>query len=377
MKHPEPVTRVKPPSTSLVRDQNGLPPKRHQRGVAVITALLLTTLAVTIVASLFWQQQVQVRSIENQRTQLQKQWILRGALDWARLILDESGKSSPTRDDLQQPWAVGLAETRLDSYVENGRADAGDATITGKIIDAQSYFNLAGLALAGVRKPKEIEAFGRLLTQLRIEPALAVVAADGIAASQQKDLPGATGASGAAIAPAAAASGQQAGLPIEQQGTAAQADPAVKMVPTANATGQMAIAQVEDLLALPGFTPEIVAKLKNFIIILPVPTKINVNTASAEVLTAVFNVPMSTAQAIVANRTIAAFKSEDDFKTTRAQLPPTAVAADFGVKTNYFIVDGRVKMSRAALEVLALINRPSATGPTTPGVSKVLWIHEN
>ena len=65
------------------------PTLQRQRGVAVITALLLTTLAITIVASLFWQQQVQVRSIENQRLQLQKQWILRGALDWARLILRE------------------------------------------------------------------------------------------------------------------------------------------------------------------------------------------------------------------------------------------------------------------------------------------------
>ncbi|NCW86882.1 MAG: general secretion pathway protein GspK, partial [Oxalobacteraceae bacterium] len=63
--------------------------RRSQRGVAVVTALLLTTLAVTIVANLFWQQQVQVRSIENQRLQLQQQWVLRGALDWARLILRE------------------------------------------------------------------------------------------------------------------------------------------------------------------------------------------------------------------------------------------------------------------------------------------------
>jgi len=43
--------------------------------------------------SLFWQQQVQVRSIENQRMQLQKQWILRGALDWAGLILREDANT--------------------------------------------------------------------------------------------------------------------------------------------------------------------------------------------------------------------------------------------------------------------------------------------
>ena len=84
----------------------------RERGVAIITALLLTTLAITIVASLFWQQQVQVRSIENQRLQLQTRWILRGALDWGMLILREDQKFSKNVDHLGEPWAVPLAETR-------------------------------------------------------------------------------------------------------------------------------------------------------------------------------------------------------------------------------------------------------------------------
>src|SRR6476661_764333 len=113
---------------------------RHgrQRGVAVVTALLLTTLAVTIVASLFWQQQVQVRAIENQRLQLQKEWILRGALDWARLILREDARDSQV-DSLDEPWAVPLSETRLDQDVENGREAGKDshATLSGQIVDAQ------------------------------------------------------------------------------------------------------------------------------------------------------------------------------------------------------------------------------------------------
>ena len=355
-----------------------MPSPCRQAGVAVITALLLTTLAVTIVASLFWQQQVQVRSIENQRTQLQKQWILRGALDWARLILDESHRSNPKFDDLQQPWAVGLAETRLDSYVENGRsgADASDATITGKIIDAQSYFNLAGLAVNGVPKVEEVEAFRRLLLLLRIEPALARTAASGIAAGQSKSMPAAAGsATGAAtVAPVPQQGSQTTGL----QSAANTDGPAIVVQPTAAATGQMGITQVEDLLALPGFTPEIIAKLKNFIIILPVPTLINVNTASAEVLAARFGVPISTGQAMVASRGTAAFKDDADFAArARAQLPASVTLSGFGVKSSYFIVDGRVKMSRAGLEVLALIERPPSNGPTGASPSKVVWIHEN
>jgi len=90
-------------------NQSSQPNHVKQKGVAIITALLLTTLAIAIVTSLFWHQQVQVRSIENQRLQLQKQWILRGALDWARLILREDGKFSSV-DDLTEPWAVPLAE---------------------------------------------------------------------------------------------------------------------------------------------------------------------------------------------------------------------------------------------------------------------------
>ena len=139
-------------------------PLRDQRGVAVITALLLTTLAVTIVASLFWQQQVQVRAIENQRLQLQKQWVLRGAMDWARLILREDGKYSST-DDLNEPWSVPLANTRLDQYVEKDdvKGDAGSAMLSGAIQDAQSRLNLTGLASAGTVNAGEVSAFERPL----------------------------------------------------------------------------------------------------------------------------------------------------------------------------------------------------------------------
>jgi general secretion pathway protein K len=53
-----------------------------QKGVAIVTALLLTALAVTIVAGLFWQQQVQLRLVENQRVRVQEEWLMRDMLDW-------------------------------------------------------------------------------------------------------------------------------------------------------------------------------------------------------------------------------------------------------------------------------------------------------
>jgi len=76
----------------------------YQRGVAVITALLLTTLAITIVASLFWQQQVEVRSMENQRLNLQTRWILRGALDWSSLVLRQDAIDHRDHTAGPRPW---------------------------------------------------------------------------------------------------------------------------------------------------------------------------------------------------------------------------------------------------------------------------------
>ncbi|MDB5773142.1 MAG: ral secretion pathway protein GspK [Burkholderia sp.] len=320
----------------------------RQRGVAVITALLLTTLAITIVASLFWQQQVQVRSIENQRLQLQKQWILRGALDWTRLILREDARYSQL-DHLGEPWAVSLAETRLDQYVENARSenDVPDAAISGSIVDAQSRFNLKNLSANGTVDPGEVAAFARLLTNVQINPALAQAAANTIAATQVKPVqPSSTPRSSAAAAAVTTEGSNQTALDF---------------------------AYVDDLLAVPGFTPDMLVKLKDFLVVLPDRTPVNVNTAPAEVLAArIDTLSLSDAAVLVAAREKAWFKDSGDLSQRLGRpLPQTQQIA---FKTNYFLVNGNVRLNRAALEMQALIKRGDPGGnPTT----QVVWIREH
>jgi general secretion pathway protein K len=306
-----------------------------QRGVAVIMALLLTTLAITIVASLFWQQQVQVRSIENQRLQLQKQWILRGALDWASLILREDAKYSSV-DTLDEPWAVPLAETRLDQYVDNGRADTdvADATLSGSISDAQAHYNLTNLCPDGTIKPAEVAAFAQMLNNAHLDPALAPATADAMAAAQKK--------------------------------------PATNAANRDNQSGPlpMNLTQVDDLLAVPGFTPQIIDKIKDFVIFLPRASPINVNTAPAEVLAArIDGLSLAEATTLVASRNTASFRFISDF-TERLPDKSSAVSnLEASVTTNYFLVNGKVRMNRAELEMQALIER---NGTNT----KLIWIRE-
>lgn len=318
------------------------PPDCRQRGVAVITALLLTTLAVTIVASLFWQQQVQVRSIENQRLHLQTKWILRGALDWGRLILREDAKFSKV-DHLGEPWAVALAETRLDQYVENARTDSerSDATLSGHVVDAQSRYNLGNLSANGTINKSEVAVFGRLLSNLHLNPALAQATADLLASTQKTS--------------------------------------AVRTVPADNAASNAAqpltLLQLDDVLAVPGFTGEMLAALRDFVVVLPRATAVNVNTAPAEVLAARIDaLSLSDAMALVASRNSAYFRDIGDFKQ---RLPGKSInesEKDIAVTTNYFMVYGTVTLNRASLEMQALVERSSSGNNIG---TKVIWVRDN
>ncbi len=316
---------------------------QHQRGVAVITALLLTALAITLVASLFWQQQVQVRSIENQRLQLQTQWILRGALDWARLILQEDAKHSSI-DTLDEPWTIELSETRLDQYVENSRSDSDqtDAVLIGRIVDAQGRYNLRNLLSNNLPNPTEVVVFARLLKSLNLAPELAQATADAMAASVKRATTSSDGKSNT----------------------------------TPNAVS-LPFTHNEDLLAVPGFSGEILRILKDYVIFLPEQTNVNVNTASAVVLAArVPNLSLTDARLMVTDRERLTFKDVNDFM---ARIPDKQTSGtgtgitDYKISadTHYFIVNGKVRLNRATLEMQALLARPGAGFNTT-----VKWIRE-
>ena len=316
-------------------------PRARQRGVAIVTALLLAALAITIVMSLFGQQNVQVRSIENQRYQLQKQWVMRGALDWARLILREDAKVSRV-DYLGEPWSVPLEETRLDQYVDNGRTseDDTDATLSGYITDAQSRLNLTGLSVAGVIDQPTLEAFQKLLSAQGMDPELAVATAKVVASTQSQ------------------------AAQLNADGTVLAAPVNAKI---------LALLQVDDLLVVPGFTPAALAKLRDLIIFLPIATPININTASAQVLSArIAALSLSDAEQIVTSRDQAYYRDMTDlvarWDAGKGKAPNPNIV---NTQTGYFIVHGHVRMGRAVFDQDALIERTPVSG-----VTRVVWVRD-
>jgi general secretion pathway protein K len=313
----------------------------RQRGVAVITALLLTALAITVVASLFWQQQVQVRSMENQRLRLQTQWAMRGMVDFARFWLRQDNPMLTAADGV---WATPIEEARLDDYVDREKVDTEkfDATVSGRALDAQARFNIGNLATAtGIVSQPNVQAYQRLLSNLQLDSGLAQATADAVLRARPK--PRASDSKTPVAAPA-----------------------------TGGSSEPVAFTQVEDLLAVPGYTPQMIEKLRDFVIVLPELTAVNVNTAPAEVLAAVTMMSLSEASALTLSNPRKKFVDLANFKNN-IDSKQVIEGVELDVKSRYFLTVIRVRLDRAALDAVALVNRKTDPQRTT----SLVWLREN
>lgn len=309
---------------------------RSQRGAAVLMALFIATLATVIVSGLFWNQFVLFRTIENQHLVGQSRLLLRGALDWARAILRDDQRNAT--DHLDEPWATGLAETRLDQLGETA-ALAARATMSGGIEDAQSRLNLRNL----VRADFEIDGFERdSLRKLCRLLDLPEAYADLIALHMRE-----------ALAPRVSADGRPTRGP--------------------EAPRPIPLVLPEDLLAVRGIDPTHALKLAAYVVVLDQPTPVNLNTAREEVVAARFpRMALSEARALVADRDRTHFVNTGDTRIARHRHNGEPTDAQIAVASRYFLVRGQVKLDRASTRMEALVRR----GDTWQLPVRVLWQRE-
>jgi general secretion pathway protein K len=135
----------------------------------------------------------------------------------------------------------------------------------------------------------------------------------------------------------------------------------------------MALTHLDDLLAVPGFTLDTVARLRQYAIVLPARSAVNVNTAAPEVIAAVIeNYSVSEANALVVRRKQAPFINIGNFNAMLGGRNPVSGAA--GVRSDYFLVLSRVRLDRAALDAEALVWRMPAGGPSG---TVLQWVRQN
>lgn len=309
-----------------------------QRGAAVLMALFVATLATLIVSGLFWQQFVLLRTIENQQLLVQSRMLLTGALDWARAMLREDSLRS-SHDGLDEFWAQGLAETRLDQLGESSTL-ASQASISGSIEDAQSKFNLRNLLGAdGEIDAAQLDALKRLCDLLDVSPVTAELIALRIQEAFVTDAEDQTGAAGSTDAPR----------------------------PLPPLLGS-------DVARVPGVDRDSGARLAPYVVLLDATTPVNVNTASPEVIAARVGISLAEARALVGERERKShFTSTGDVRNSLQGRGTDTTDRDISTVTRYFFVRGEIKLARADIRMEALVRRAPQG---QPGTVEVLWQRE-
>ncbi len=284
-------------------------------------AMLTVTLVASLAAAALWQQWRSLEVEAAQRARVQSAWILVGALDWARLILREDGRNGGP-DHLAEPWAVPLEEARLatffaaDSNVTESADDVQQAFMSGQIIDAQSRLNVMNLIEGGKPFEPVMRQFAKLFDLL--------------------------------------------GLPESELARLAENLRFAMDVSADNRSGSQAplVPQRVEQLVWLGLSPQSVSLLTPFVTILPMRTKINLNTAPAEVICAtVETLDMAGARQFVTARSASQLRTLADAKKMAGSRAEEILETQHDVATSFFDVRGRLRLDQAVVLEHSLVQR--------------------
>lgn len=292
----------------------------HQRGAALLAAMLTVTLVATFAAAALWQQWRAVEVETAERARLQSAWILVGALDWSRLILREDAITGGA-DHLAEPWAVPLQEARLSTFlaadrnvaqVDDASTDTTDAFLSGQITDMQARLNLTNLIEGDKVNAGALRQFSRLFERL--------------------------------------------GLPPQQLDQLVQALREAKASKGADSSAPLAPPSVTQLGWL-GLPPTTVAVLAPHVTLLPVRTPVNLNTADVDVLwAAIDGLDTASAQKIVQARQARHFRGLTDV-TNQLGASIALNADDHAIASRYFEVRGRLRLGATMVDERSLVSR--------------------
>lgn len=290
------------------------PTAHAQRGAAVILAMITVMLCATIAAAALGDLGHSIDSAAGRQDQGQARLLARAAADWARNVLADDAMRT-TVDHTGEPWAVRVPPTPVD-----------EAEVSGEIQDWSGRYNLNNLVNdEGKADPDAVVQFARLLGTLGINPVraarLSVNLLDWITPLAPEDQPTAT-------------------RPGEAQ---APHGP---------------LLDIGELSLIPGYDAALVEQIARFAVALPAPSRINVNTAPAEVLVAITDgIDINVARVLVAERERAWYKDIADFSARLPEGAQTARGARIDVKSQHFLVTGRASYGSAMVRMEVLLDR--------------------
>lgn len=297
--------------------------RHHQQGLALITAVLVVAIVATVATTLALGEQVWFRQAQNMNNRAQAESLRRGALNYAAILL---ARDDAKIDHLGEEWA------------KPAQLPVEDGMIAFAVQDAQGRFNLNNLVQKSAPSKPDIELFKRLLTSQGIDPGLSEALLDWL------DTDG-------TVSPGGAEDIEYLSLPQPYR------------------SANQLLQSVDELRLVKGFTAKAVEKLRPFVTALPTtPTTVNVNTAPAEVLAALFtNLPATVLRPLLDSRINNPYTElkqfTDKLPVGTSSLPPNMC----DIKTGHFLVTIDIRYGRLQRRTEGLIERAGGKP------AKVLW----
>lgn len=292
----------------------------RQQGVAIVLAMGVVALAAMAATAMMVTQSTWSRLSELTASHVQAQTLIQAGVDWSRAVLSDDRRLSNV-DHLGEPWALRLPPMSVES-----------GELSGYIEDQQGLFNLNNLVRSGKVNLNQLAYFRRLLFTLGLPAALADTLTDWIDADSEPQAEG-----------------------------GAEDDSYLALQPPYLAANRP-LTDLAELALVQGFDDGVRARLRPFVSALPAYTAVNVNTASPEVLAAIFEgLGLDGARDLAAKRDRAYFRDRTDLL---AQLPRGVLMAAEGVaySSDYFMATLRVTIGGAQARGVALLVRPNTGG---------------
>ncbi|HUS24069.1 MAG TPA: type II secretion system minor pseudopilin GspK [Candidatus Binatia bacterium] len=318
-----------------------------QRGVALITALLVVAIATIAATALLSSSEIALMRTASLRDTEQAWWYADGIESWVRGILEADAKD-PVHgpyDGLDEMWAIPVTSLPVD-----------EGTACGRVVDQQGLFNLNNLLV-----PPGTWDYGAQFQRL-----VSLVLPSGVQAPQgllesirdwidTDDTP----------LPGGAEDLTYLGLTPPYR------------------TANRPLQHISELLAVQGMTPELYRAIAPYVTALPlapsapagpqappvlVATPINVNTAPEPVLNSLV-LPGGSAtalQSFLTNRASAPVKADGE-----ARQLFTGNATPVTVHTQFFTLQGDIFVGTSHLALYSLIFRPKSGTSTVLGRSTV------
>jgi general secretion pathway protein K len=297
-----------------------------QQGSATLIALIVVSLISICVTSLLWQQDFEIRKTQIFKENAQAAWLQRSLTDVVRLVLRIDLLNSPTIDHLGEIWALPIENSRIEDYLKNQDLPEELTSIkfSGSIQDAQSLFNLANLWNATITTVNigGLTAYANLLEELGLNKNLADQTAQYVLSNNRS------------------------------------------------------IQALDDLINIPGYSSETLKRLRRFVIILPEPTAVNMNTAPIEILRALLpTLSQADVTQFTQLRLNTPLKNQDDVSKLLAKVQPNRTlqaTSAMDVKSNYWLANTNMIIDQRHIHTQTLIKRSSTRQPDN-NYTSVLW----